>query len=180
MKSSSPIQVAMDLPVGGGELDPTPGQTLSEALSSAFSLTSGGVRLTWNQLEYFLPYSMDLAEISSALVYVLHRLLTEGGGELDVALATSLFPHRWQVHWSVGKVQVAASAAFSARERNRLVGNELVSSTPLSFVQSWEPVLCLWSERLNALGYSADQVPELEKLQSVLRILSTGPVQRQR
>jgi hypothetical protein len=162
------VRLELDEPKGAGVLDAAANLTLSEALASAFEGTEGNARITWNGVQFLLPYDDDAAEISSALIFVLDRIASSTSGALDVSLGSSAFPLRLDAKWEEGCLDVIASPAFDAEVKAAMRGRELIRSSCADFCGAWLPLLRLWESRLSSLGYRAEDVPEMRTLNDLV------------
>lgn len=157
-------------PIGGaGSCDAVPDDaTLSELLANAFGDTDGAAHMTWNDIEFRLAYRYDAAEISSSIVDLLGDVCAHQTGTRDVNLATSSFPLAWSVEWDRDTLRIEARAAFSAAAKARLRGREVVEMNRRDFVRTWLPLLKLWRDRVEAVGYGDTDSIELVELRRVI------------
>lgn len=169
MSTNQTLSISLEPACGGGIWEELAADaTLSEILANCFSTTTGAACFHWNGLEYRLSYRYDLAEISSAVVDMLERVIGAPSGRCECNVATSCFPFIWDVSWSAATVRVLARTAFSAKDGKRLRGIELVELPLSAFLRIWKPVLALWDEGIRRCGYKNEDSREVVTLRSVL------------
>jgi hypothetical protein len=156
-------------PRSSGRHDPA-ASGLDEVIETVFPLETEDALIVWKATPVPLSYKYDLSVMMEDLLDLLDSLLGESSGEYSLTWPSNTFRAEWKVRWEDQRLTIEADwqSVVGGTEQVLNAAGRLDVSVK-QFVAEWKRPLELIEDAIRSCGYSVDVLPDIERIQRVVR-----------
>lgn len=140
-------------------------RSLSDAVESAFPLSTENAMLVWNHINIPLSYKYDISYMLCDIIDLLKALQNQKCGKKTIHWLPDTFRCDWGISWEEGKMEIQAHWECTVGHLERILNeHDTISLGVRDFESEWKEILYVVIKGLLSSGYDKKKIEGMEDL----------------